>query len=215
MDETNYEDINDSSLTSDGEETLQTNDPIQEELSRVRPVRTEAEKATFTFKKQMEQLRKLGIDPSSLVETPKSPIYENDDDDNQPITRGEWKKLQQQTSQKTAIELAREIESESERELAIHYLESRIVPSGNPQEDLRLALAAVNSVKNSQIATMATNRGTPTRYASGSGMPAKPEKAPISDLTEIERTLKAQGLVTDDDIRSAREAAKLGMPKAI
>ena len=69
MDETNYEDTNDySDLTSGSEENLQTNDPIQEELNRVKPVRSEADKAVYTFKKQMERMRELGIDPSNLIE---------------------------------------------------------------------------------------------------------------------------------------------------
>ncbi len=205
----NYEEETTSSASD--ENNLQTNDPIQEELARVKPVRTEAEKATYTFKKQAEQLKSLGIDPTSLIE-PKQSDYDDEDDD-KPLTRGEWKKLQQQESRKTSVELAKEIPNESERELAIHYLNNRIVPSGDPQEDLRLALAAINSVKNGQVASMAQNRPTPNQYSSGSGMPAKPATAPVTDLTDMERSLKQQGLVNDEDIRKAREEARNSKPQ--
>lgn len=193
-----------TSLTSD-ETNLQTNDdPIREELERVKPKRTEAEKAIFAYKKQQESLRRLGIDPAVLVDSPRH----QEDEDDAPLTIGMFKKMQAQSASKTAKELAQNITNNAERELVEYYLENRIVPSGNAEDDLRLAQAAVNSVRNSQIATMASQRPTAPSYSNASSMPSKPGNAPITDLTETERTLKAQGLVTDDDIRKAREDAQ-------
>ncbi len=99
-------------------------------------------------------------------------IPEIDDEDSQPLTVGMFKKFQQAGATKTAMQLADEIGDETEKELVKYYLENRIQPSGNPQEDLKDARRMVNAVKNEQI-IQEVKRKTPAKtHSNGTGAPA-------------------------------------------
>lgn len=176
---TKTEEKNDSATVAEkGTEAAQgasessSQSPIKKEIERITKPRTEAEKATFTFQQQAKRLKELGLDPlGALGDNPE------DDDDSKPLTRGEFKKMQQDQAQKSAIQMADNIQDADERELVKTYLQTRIVPSGNPAEDFKFAVAAVNSLKNSEIAGEATRpRGKARPTGSGSGAPAKHEE---------------------------------------
>ena len=150
------------------EETVETveQDPLKTELEKVqRKGRTKAEKLLYTKKRVDEQLKELGIEEEPV-----------EDEDNQPLTIGQYKKLQEQTATKTALQLANDVLNETERELLKYHLENTIRSTGNAQEDFKLAQGLVNSVKNSQIIEETLRKPIIKTHGSGSGVPAKTEK---------------------------------------
>lgn len=152
------------------EETIEQ-DPLKVELEKVQKKgRTEVEKAAFTLKKNAERLKELGGDPNTILGIEKE-TTETDEDDTI-VTVGMLKKLQQQDTAKTALEQADEIKNETERELVRYHLENTIKSTGNPTEDLKLARALVNAVKNTQIMEEANRKPPVKTHSSGSGVDA-------------------------------------------
>ncbi len=96
---------------------------------------------------------------------------DNAEDDTRPLTVGDFKKMQQEKAKETALELATAIENQDERDEVIDILESRIVPSGNADEDLKLARDMVNARKNAQIAEEMARKQSPHAHASTPGAP--------------------------------------------
>lgn len=166
-------------------------DPLEQELTREtnKGTRSEAEKAAFSLKKNAERVKELGIDPLEILGAPNVPQRIEDSEDNAPLTVGMYKQMQRSESKKTAIELADSIQDAHERNLVKQYLEHRIIPSGDPQEDIRFARLAVNSVKNTQVVAE-LNRGIrPASHASGAGAPPMTiEKAPELTPDELQFT---------------------------
>ena len=147
-------------------------DPLKTELERVQKTgRTELEKAQFSLKKNAERLKELGGDPNSVLGI--EHVEEANDEDDQPVTVGMLKKLQQQNASKTAIQQAEEITNETERELVKYHLNNSIKSTGSPTEDLKLARALVNAVKNSQIIEEVARKSAPKTHSNASGAPAK------------------------------------------
>lgn len=161
--------------------------PVEAELNKVKKVpKSEAEKAAFSLKKNAERLQELGGNPADVLGLKNKEEAESDDeDDDAPLTRGEFKKFQAQAGTKNAMQMADEIEDPHERELAKHYLENTIKPSGNPADDLKAARAIVNSVKNEQIAEESGRKKITPAAGSGSGAPAKETPAIVLDAMEI------------------------------
>ncbi len=161
-------------------------DPVKEALdkenNRGGSKRTEAEKAAYTLKKNAERLKALGGDPAEVLGTDNDNGTDpdlDDEDDDKPMTRGDFKRAEARRTTQNALQLAdAQIENENERELAKSYLNTRIKPSGDPQKDLEDAMALVNSVKNRQVATEQNRRSTTVvrRTSSGSGAPARYEE---------------------------------------
>jgi len=160
--------------------------PIEQEIERESKrggERTEAEKAAFSLKKNAERAIELGLDPSAILGIQQSqPAVDKD----APLTVGMYEQMQKNTAQKSAIELAESIADQHERELTIQYLKTRIVPSGDANEDVRFARLAVNSVKNGQIVEEISRTAPAKHYSSGAGAP--PNQAP----KEIELTPSEQ-----------------------
>lgn len=142
--------------------------------------RTEPEKAAYSLKKNAERVAELGLDPAAILGI----VQKNSDDEDAPVTVGMLKQMNAENAKKSALQLANDISNEHERELAKHYLNTRIVPSGDAQSDLRTALALVNSVKNGQILEEQGRRANASP-GTGSGGPAKPPQSDAA-LTEIE-----------------------------
>ncbi len=147
-------------------DALAEQDPLKTELKKVQEKgRTKAEKLLYTKKRIDDQLKELGIQDESV-----------DEDDDKPLTRGEFKKLQAQSATKTALDLAAAVPNETERELLKYHLENTIRSTGNPQEDFNLALTLVNSVKNQQITEEVLRKPAVKTHGSGGGAPAKQEQ---------------------------------------
>lgn len=175
-------------------EPSQEKDPIQEELDKVeekqKPKRTRLETLAYNrdrLEKEIAEERK------------KSGITEDDD---RPMTVREFKSIQQQTAQDTALTLADEIESDAERKLVKHHLENTIRPSGDPQTDLRNARLIVNSVKNGQIAEETVRAQKARTAATGTGAP--PKEKQVNELTKDEHELMRGFGLTEAEVIAAR-----------
>lgn len=184
-------------------EEVPSQNPIDKELDKIKSKgegRTRREKLIFTKNRIEKQLAELdeeeGIEPTIEI-----------DDENAPVTIGMLKQLRKEEAQKTALNLADEIEDIKMQELVKYHLQNTIKSSGNPKEDYNHALALVNSVKNSQILEEIA-RKTPTKsFSSASGAPA-----PIDEMfepTEDERKLMSPPWnLTETDIKKARSKVK-------
>lgn len=177
-----------------------TESPVEVELRKEqgRIVRSEEEKAAFSLKKNFEKVKELGLDPEEILGVKPKDAPDKD----QPLTVAMLEQLQKENGKKTALQLAESIEDTKERELTKIYLENRIVPSGDAQEDLKMARALVNSVKNGQIAQLAATRGTPAAHSSSPSAPAKVEKE--VELTREEQVLMAGFNLTKEQVLAAR-----------
>lgn len=187
--------------------------PVQKELEKVKAPKTEAEKAAFSLKMTAKRLRELGQDPNEILGASPAPAGESEDD--APVTVGMLKQREREQAQKTALDLAdAEITNEHERELAKHHLANTIRPSGNPREDLRAALAIVNSVKNAQLVDVAQNGAgnRPTPAAAGGSAPGRQDK-PFEPTPEEQTMMTMKGLdrkplLTKEDILEARRKSE-------
>lgn len=179
-------------------------DPLKTELERVQKIgRTEKEKAEFSLKKTAERVKALGGDPNTILGIEKE--YEPDEEDDQFLTVGMYKKIQQEKAIKTASQLADEIQNETERELVKYHLENSIKSTGSPTEDMKLARALVNAVKNTKIIEEATRKPTPKKHSSGSGSPAKDNEVK-GELTESEKVFLGKPFnMTKEQILKARQ----------
>lgn len=189
-------------------------DPFKDELTRVQNIknpetRTEKEKAEFTLRKNAERVKELGGDPTSILGANAKSETEFDEDDNKPFTIGDFKKFQQETVKKTALQLADSISNETERELVKYYLQNRIVPSGNPDEDFKFARLQANAVKNSQIMEESARKPAAKTYSSASGADAKYDPVETQELTNYEKQfLGKPWKMTKEQIIKARRPQK-------
>jgi hypothetical protein len=155
MDEENKEEKPQEEIKNDAPTTQ-----IDNELKKVRTEgKTELEKAIFTRNK---------ID-KRIAELQGENVNEEEEDDNKPLTIGDFKKIEMEKAIKTAEQKANEIEDDKERELTLHYLRNSIKPSGNAETDLRNARAIVNSLKNAQIVEELARKTNPNQFSKGSG----------------------------------------------
>ena len=193
------EDLEEKVETSSTEE--ETTDPLKEELERVqRSKYTEKEKAEHAFKNTAKRLKELGADPSEVLGLKNDP----EDEEDKPLTVGMWKKMQQEQAQKTALQLAEEIPSETERELIKYHLSNSIRSTGNPSEDLDLARAIVNSKKNAQILEEVTRKATPKTYIPNGGASKETEVEPELTKDEMQFT-KAPFNMSKAEILKSRQ----------
>lgn len=193
-------------VTPTSEETQTEQDPLKEELEKVqRTGKTEAEKAAFSLRKNADRAKELGIDPAEVLGYKSIKQDTTEDDDNKPLTRGDLKKFQQESAAKSALQLADEISSESERELTKYHLQNTIKSTGNPSEDLRLARSLVNAVKNNRIIEESNRKTEVKTYSNGSGAPAKDE-AIRGELTPQEMAFLGKPFnMTKEQIIKARK----------
>ena len=185
------------------EAKLPQDDPVEKELKKVREKgtgRTELEKALFT--KQQIEKRIADLSKDAGVEDPIS------EDDEAPVTVGMLKKLEKERSAKTSIQLADDIEDENERELVKHHIANTIKPSGNPQEDLKVARSIVNAVKNRQLIEEAQRKAPARTYSSGTGAPAKPSEGVFEPTAEEVQFMKAPFNMTPKEIIASRKASQ-------
>lgn len=175
---------------------------LKKELDKTKGKFTKRERLEFEKKKIDEQLAKVNEEEGKWTNgfetTETIPL-----DDNTPITVGMLNKLKREQGKKTALELAEGIEDETERELAKHYIQNRIVPSGNAEEDLKLARAAINSIKNAQIAEELARKGQPGKGA-GSSQPAKHESV-FTPTPEETVFMQPPYNLSKDDVIKARK----------
>ncbi len=186
-------------------------DPLKTELDRVQKVSkyTEKEKAEYTLKKNFERVMELGGDPNSILGIEKKEATDSDDT---PLTIGMLKKLQQESASKTAMQSAEEIQNETERELVKYHLQNTIKSTGIPSEDLKLARALVNAVKNIQIIEESSRKTPAKQHSNSSGVDAKQEKEVVYTADEL-TMMKAPFLLSPKEILEARAGKKFTFKK--
>ncbi len=185
-------------------------DPLKTELEKVqqRVGRSEKEKAEYTLRKNAERVKELGGDPTDILGI-KTESYDEDDT---PLTVGMLKKLQQETTAKTAMQQADEIPNEVERELTKHHLQNTIRSTGNASEDIKLARALVNAVKNTEIIKEVSRKTPPKTHSNSSGVDGKQEETPIY-TPEEQAFMKPPFNATPADIMNARKGISLKFKK--
>ncbi len=157
-------------------------DPIKQELDKEKEKKafTDKEKATFNLRRQAGKAKELGIDPKEILGVEEKSAEEVPD----------WYKREQaKSAQETALQMADGISDADVRDLVKQYLNSRIIPSGDPQADFRLAFSAVSALKNKQILED-VNRRTSARVTSSGGS----QSAAVADAftpTETEAVFMA------------------------
>lgn len=185
----------------EGKDLEPSQDPVKAELDRENrrgSKYTEEEQAAFTLKKNADRAKELGLDPEAILG-----IRKEESDDSTPLTVGQYRRIEAEKAMRSAEQLADEIADPNERELTKVYLK-RVVPSGNPQEDLRFARAAVNSIKNGQIAEEVARRPGASYATSGGGPGKRPEGEFIP--TEEEAKFMATFKLSKEQIIAARKA---------
>lgn len=185
-------------------------DPLKNELNRVQSIkkpeiRTEKEKAEYTLKKNAERVKELGGDPTLVLGVASEEL----EDDEKPMTVGQFKKFQQDNASRSALQLADSIESETERELVKFHIQNTIRPTGNPNEDLRLARTLTNAAKNAKIMEESNRKVAPKTYSSGGSADAKYDPVGSQELTKAEqRFLLKPYKMTKEQIIKARQPVK-------
>lgn len=168
---------------------------------------TEAEKAAFNLKKQAEKAKEAGLDPADILGIRPQIYIDETLPDDRPLTIKDFRDLQKQDAHKSALQMAEEL-PEDERDEVKTLLENRIVPSGNAEEDLRLARAAVNARKNAQIVEHISNRTSPKQTAAG-GSANAPEPEDQFTPTPEEAVLMAHPYnLSQEKIIAARKRAQ-------
>lgn len=206
--EKKLEDITEEEVsTSETEHEETEQDPLKQELDKVKGGRTEEEKASYTFRKQAERLNALGIDPLKALGMNgknESSVTEEENEDDKPVTMGMLKKMNQESTSKSALELANEIQHESERELVKYHLQNTIRSTGNPQKDLELARSIVNAVKNGKVVEEIIRKPAPKTYSSNGGASQRSE--PEIELSNEEQLyMKAPFFLTKEQIIASRQ----------
>jgi len=190
-------------------------DPLKIELEKVKSRKTPQEKAKDSLFFNAQKAKELGIDVAEVLGI--KPKEEEYNEDEKPVTRKELEELlfksRQAEASKTAEQLATEIQDETERELTLFHIQNTIRSTGDPKEDLKLARALTNSVKNTQIIEEATRKPqakTHSSATSGSTTTSEPEVT----FTQEELTFLATGHITKEEILLERQG-KLNPMKGI
>jgi len=183
-----------------------TEDPLKVELEKVKSRKTPQEKAKDSLFFNAQKAKELGIDVAEVlgIKTVEEPV----DEDDKPVTRKELEELllksQQAQATKSAEQLAGEIENESERELTLYHIQNTIRSTGDAKEDLKLARALTNSVRNSQILEEQARKPEAKSHSSStSGGTTTSE--PTVVLTSEEQAYLNTGLITKEEILLARQ----------
>lgn len=159
----------------------------------IRVERTEKEKAEYNLKKNAERVKELGGNPKNVLGA--------DSDEEVPA----WYKAEKaKETQKTALQLAESVTDEDTREKVKDYLQNRLVPSGNPDDDFRLALGAASASKNKQIVEEMNRYSKPRVVASGSSQPAHFEEEFVPTEDES-RFMKPPYNVSEEQIIANRK----------
>lgn len=191
------------------EKPAPSQNPIKAELERVGKI-PKSKSAQIRFNIQRMQ---KDLEEQETLERGGEPAPDDENKD-KPVTIGMLADIEKQKAQASAIQMAGGIADEDERALTVHYLQTRIVPSGNPTEDFRLAQSLVNSLKNQQVAEEIArkgNTGKTTIVGNGGGAPPKPPEDEFVP-TDAERGMMRApfNLTKDEVIKARRTAAELG-----
>ena len=176
-------------------------DPLKQELDKVKSKgqgKTELEKARYARQQIDKRI--------SALEGDEGIHADEDEDDDKPVTVGMLKEKAKETAQKTALDLIeQQIPDETEKELTKYHLQNTIKSTGNPTEDIRLARAIVNDLKNNQIIEEVQRTKEAKQHSSGSGAPAKKDDDVFVPTAEETAFMKAPFNLTKEAILAARK----------
>ncbi len=203
--------MNDIDTTPKGNEELEE-EQVQEETTEETPEgndepKEESKKSPAPSQKKFTKRERLEHAKEKIEK--QLGELENEEDENRPLTVGEFKRMQKEESRDNAIALAEDsIEDEEERQQVIDILENRITPSGNAEQDLALAVGAVNSIRTQRVAEESQRGQKPNNHASTPGAPGKPEGEEFVPTDEESRFMRAPYNLTKEDIIKARQDAQ-------
>lgn len=169
-----------------------------------KPKRSKAEIAAFNLKKHADEARELGLDPGEILGTKTHIETRVEDEDSKPVTVGMLRDIQKTDAQKTALQMANDIEDETTRATVKQYLTDNIKPSGNAESDFKLALAAASAGKNKEILGLIEKHVPPKRTASGGSSPAKVEEEFVP-TTEEQQFMRPPYNLSKEKILAARK----------
>lgn len=186
--------VDDSTVESD---EGKTSAPSQEK-------RTEKEKAAYSLKKTAERLKELGGDPAEVLGTKTHIDVDEEQPNEKPLTVGMYRDMIKQDAHKTALQYAEDLQDADTKATVKSYLSDRLKPSGDPEADFRLALAAASAEKNKQVIAELNRAVPPKRTASGGSMPAfiEDEFTPTSEEAVM---MRPPYNVSKDKIIAARK----------
>lgn len=138
--------------------------------------RTPEEIAAYNLRRKAEDAIAMGIDPKKVLGL-------NVEDPNEPPA---WYKQEKaKEAKETALTMADSIADAETKEKVKQYLQTRIVPSGNPEQDFRDALGLASSAKNKQVIEEVQRYTAPRTVAAGGDLPPNIEEEFVP--TEQER----------------------------
>jgi len=178
--------------------------PLQKELDKIenqKSGRSKREKLEFTLNRVKQQLAEIdGVDPV---------IVETTEDKSKPLTIAEYERIQRDNENNKAVDLAEDIEDDTERKLTVHYLENVIKPSGNAEVDLANARAIVNAKRNALIAEEAQRVSPANHYSSAPGGPGKRPEEVFEPTAEEASMMRAPFNLTKEDVIKARQREQM------
>lgn len=182
-------------LNRDG---TQKQDPLKKELEKIHESDGEKRKKKLIYSRQRieEQLRELGEEDIQDDQA---------SEDDKPVTMGMLKKIQAQNATKTALQLADDIEDETERELTKYHIENTIRSTGNATKDLELAQVHVNAVKNKRIVEEITRKPEPRKHFSAGGGNPNDGKIQEEFTAQEQSFMRPPFNLTKEDILKARK----------
>lgn len=180
--------------------TEPSQDSLDRELAEKGLTPEQKEKAKYSIKKTISKLqKKLESIGGELDEE-----IDLDDEDDKPLTKGEWKRMQAEQAIKTAFQMAESETDPKEKELIKYHLENTIKPSGNAEKDFRNAKAIVSSVKNAQIAELTSKKGTAKTHSSASGAPGKGGEEEFEFTSQELEIMKMGKLSKEEAIKAVK-----------
>lgn len=144
----------------------QTGDEGKDLSQDIKKERTPEEIATYNLKKKAEDAKAMGLDPKKI-------LGEESIDDEPPAW---YRKEKSKEATITALQLADSIQDEDTKEKVKQYLNTRIVPSGNSDQDFKDALGAVSASKNKLVLEEMGRYTKPKTTAAGGTLPANMEE---------------------------------------
>lgn len=136
-----------------------------EPLQNTAPQRSAEEIAAFNLKKKAEDAKALGLDPKKILGVePENEVP------------SWYKEEKAKEAKQTAIQMADSIPDVEDKEKVKNILNTRIIPSGNPEQDFREALSIVSASKNSLIIEEMSRYTGAKQVASGGNVPPKKEE---------------------------------------
>jgi hypothetical protein len=177
----------------------ETSDPVKTELERIKGQtqgKTQKEKFEYKLQRELAQAKEMGIDIAGLAGiTPKEEEIAED----KPLTRKDIEELLKSSSPKpkSATEMALEIENEAERELHLYYLDNKVRPSGDPEEDFKTAKTMVNAIKLQNQIKLAEIKPTASNHSTASSV--QPMKD--NNFDNVKLTPDEEYLLKDASVR--------------